>query len=226
MRILIVGTDTKIIRPIQRRLSRDGFGIDLFETFADDTMPSHITTSDVLILEDRLPGQDARLICRRLRSANHHKPVMVVSSRVSVSDRVRGLDAGADDYVTIPFSVNELAARIRALLRRNGHSGVRALGVGNLVLDPITRCVTRAGRQINLTAREFSVLKCLMRHQGRPVSREMIAIQAWNREWDGLTNEIDVFVSRLRKKTERPFERRLIHSIRGVGYAIGSGAEQ
>jgi DNA-binding response OmpR family regulator len=147
-------------------------------------------------------------------------PILMLSARNLVDDRVRGLNMGADDYLTKPFEFAELSARVSALLRRHGEPTLVPLAVADLALDPVTRVVKRGDRRVELTAKEFELLEYLMRHAGQTLTRQMIAQHVWGFEWDRLTNVIDVFVSHLRKKIELPGEPRLMHAVRGAGYAI------
>ena len=216
MRIVVIGADAELGRRIATRLSRDGFTLDVV------TGSTSLPPGDLLIVCDDPPALDARALCRDLRGADHHAPIVVTSPRVRPGDRVKTLDAGADDYLVRPFSLAELAARVRAIVRRQGGNGFRQLEVANVRLDPVTRHVFRGQHRVHLTPKEYAVLECLMRHPGRPVSRETIAAHAWNKRWDRLTNEIDVFVSRLRRKLKRAGEPELLRPVRGVGYVIGS----
>lgn len=218
MRIVVIGTDTGLTESIAARLEREGFAIDV--TTRAPTGIGALPPGDLLVLCDRPPQLDARVSCRNLRHANHRGPILVISDRGRIADRVKALDAGADDYLVDPCSLTEMAARVRALARRQGGNGFRPLEVANVRLDPITRQVYRGQRRLHLTPKEYALLECLMRHAGQPVSRETIAAHAWNKRWDRLTNEIDVFVSRLRRKLERAGEPGLLRPVRGVGYVM------
>ena len=224
MRTLLVGTNAVVNRSLTRTLADDGLTLDLLNDLKSAASFEQLPTYDLLIVSDDPPRVDARIVCRAVRAADLHVPILVTSGRRRVTDRVRGLDAGADDYIVRPFARAELRARVRALLRRRNGNAVRSLEVDNLSLDPITHKVRRGARRIQLTAKEFAVLECLMRRSGQAVSRETIAEYAWNKRWDALTNAIDVFVSRLRKKIEHPGERRLLGTVRGLGYFLRSSA--
>lgn len=223
MRALLVGNRERTGRSVGARLSREGFTIQHVQDAQRVVARSLWRTCDVVIVLDERPVLDGLRLCRDLRLSGCLLPVLMTSTRAAVADRVKGLDSGADDYLCVPFAMPELAARVRALLRRNGHTALRPLEIGDLSLDPLTRKVHRDGRHIDLTPKEFAILECLIRRPGVPVSRAAIAGEAWGKRWDGLTNEIDVFISRLRRKVERTGRRRLFYSVRGVGYALSSG---
>lgn len=179
-----------------------------------------ITTYDLIILDVMLPRMDGFGVCRHLRAMGLDVPILMLSARGMIEDRVKGLDMGSDDYLTKPFAFAELSARVRALLRRRKPSAFLLLQIADLRLDPGTRVVKRADRRIDLTPKEFALLEYLMRNAGQVLTRTMIAEHVWDFTWDRLTNVIDVFISHLRKKIELPEERRLIHAVRGVGYVL------
>jgi DNA-binding response OmpR family regulator len=180
------------------------------------------TAYDLVILDIMLPGRDGFSVCREIRRRQHDVPVLMLSARGLVEDRVAGLETGADDYLTKPFSYVELSARVRALLRRQ-RPAARLLRVADLTLDPLTRMVRRGDRRIELTQKEFALLELLMRHSGQVLTRAMIAEHVWDFHWERLTNVIDVFINHLRRKIEAGDEPRLIHTVRGVGYVIRGG---
>ena len=230
MRILVVEDETKLAELIRRTLQRDGFDVEVTRDARDATRWLHTSVCDLMVLDASLPDGDGLTLCRDVRANGHPVPILLLSTRRRVADRVNGLDAGADDYLTKPFVQRELSARARALIRRTGGPGLHRIAVGDLLLDPLTREVRRARRQIELTQKEFSLLEYLMRRANRPVSRSMIAEHVWGVLWDRRTNVIDVFVSHLRRKLDLPTEPSLLHAVRGVGYIIrppgGSGFAQ
>jgi DNA-binding response OmpR family regulator len=220
VRILVVEDEPKVARFIEGGLAEERFAVDVASDGTSALRRIEAGGYDLLILDVMLPDVDGFAVCQRVRAMGLTTPVLMLSARSMVEDRVRGLDTGADDYLTKPFDLAELRARIRALLRRHGEPTLVPLTVADLTLDPVTRVVSRSGRHIELTSKEFELLEYLMRHSGHPVTRQMIAEHVWGITWDRLTNVIDVFVSHLRGKIELPEETRLIHAIRGVGYVI------
>lgn len=177
---------------------------------------------DVIILDVVLPGADGFAICRELRRRKVTTPIMMLSARGVTEDRVRGLDSGADDYLTKPFDVAELRARVRALLRRQPSAAALMLTVGDLHLDPVARAVHRGARKVELTQKEFALLEYFMRNADQVLTRAMIGEQVWDFTWDRMTNVIDVYVNHLRRKLEDSGEPRVIHAVRGVGYVLRS----
>lgn len=220
VRILVVEDEPKVAQFIRNGLSEEQFAVDVVVDGANAVQRVRSTDYDLLILDVMLPGIDGFGVCRQVRALGVTTPILMLSARSLVDDRVQGLDAGADDYLTKPFDFTELRARVRALLRRHREPGLVPLSVADLSLDPVTRLVTRAGRRIDLTAKEFELLEYLMRHAGHALTRQMIAEHVWGFSWDRLTNVIDVFINHLRKKIELPTEPRLVHAVRGVGYVI------
>jgi DNA-binding response OmpR family regulator len=178
------------------------------------------TAYDLLILDVMLPDMDGFEVCRKVRGLGQNVPILMLSARSLVQDRVRGLNTGADDYLTKPFEFAELDARVRALMRRHREAALTPLVVSDLSLDPVTRIVKRGDRRIDLTVKEFALLEYLMRNAGHVVTRPMIAEQVWDFTWDRLTNVIEVFINHLRKKIELSGEPRLVHAVRGAGYVI------
>jgi two-component system, OmpR family, copper resistance phosphate regulon response regulator CusR len=220
VRILVIEDEPKVAQLVREALSEVELAVDLAANGASALRQIRETAYDLLILDVMHPDIDGFDICRQIRGLGLRIPILMLSARSLVDDRVRGLDAGADDYLTKPFDVTELSARVRALLRRHRQPALVPLKVADLSLDPITRLVTRANRRIELTAKEWELLEYLMRHAGQELTRQMIAEHVWGLTWDRLTNVIDVFVNHLRKKIELPNESRLVHSVRGVGYVI------
>lgn len=220
MRILVVEDEPKVARFIQDGLTDQQFAVDVATDGASALRQVESSGYDLLILDIMLPDVDGFAVCRRVRALGLTTPILMLSARSLVDDRVKGLDIGADDYLTKPFDIAELAARVRALLRRHREPTLVPLSVGDLTLDPVTRVVMRGDRRIELTSKEFDLLDYLMRHGGQTVTRQMIAEHVWGITWNRLTNVIDVFVNHLRKKVELPDESRLIHAVRGVGYVV------
>jgi DNA-binding response OmpR family regulator len=206
-------------RRVKRGLQTQGFDVEV--TLGAAAVECLRTGShDLLILD--APDPENLTICQDVRAAGSSIPIVMLSTRRRVADRVKALDAGADECLNKPLARRELGAHVRALLRRNGSPGISPIVIGDLRLDPLTRQVSRGGRRIELTSKEFALLEYLVRHAGQPLSRSMIAEHVWGIQWDRLTNVIDVFISHLRKKVDVPGDRRLLHAVRGVGYVIAN----
>lgn len=221
IRVLVVEDEPKLSAFIQKGLSERGFTVDVAGSGEAGLDLARHGSYDLVILDVVLPGASGFDVCAELRTRSLDLPILMLSARGMVDDRVRGLDAGADDYLTKPFAFAELDARVRALLRRPKPSNFLTTTVDDLVLDPVARTVQRGGRRIDLSPKEFALLQYLMRHQGEVVTRQMIAEHVWGFTWDRLTNVIDVYINHLRRKIEAPDARRLIFAIRGVGYRLG-----
>ena len=220
MRILLVEDDRKVASFIQKGLAEEGYAVDLAPDGEMGLAMGLDRLHDVIVLDVLLPGKPGFQVLRELRQARVETPVLLLTARDTVEDKVRGLDAGADDYLTKPFAFAELLARVRALLRRRTAERVPLLQVEDLVLDPATRTVRRGGEAIPLTNREFSLLEYLMRNAGRVLTRTAIAEHVWDYSFDSETNVIDVYVNYLRKKIDTGRDRKLIHTVRGVGYVL------
>jgi heavy metal response regulator len=221
MRILVVEDDKKIASLVVRGMEQAGFAVDHAEDGEDALHLALSEPYDAAIMDVMLPKLDGLTIIERMRQKKIHTPVIVLSAKRSVDDRVRGLQMGGDDYLVKPFSFTELLARVRALIRRANHEAEPTrLLMGELSLDLLTREVIRSGKKIDLQPREFSLLEYLMRNSGRVVSKTMIIEHVWGYSFDPQTNVVDVLVSRLRNKLDRDFVNKLIHTHRGVGYAL------
>jgi two-component system OmpR family response regulator len=221
MRALLVEDDATIAEFVARGLREAGFAVDR-ESDGESGLHAALRQEyDVAIVDVMLPKRDGLSLIDELRRRNVTTPVLILSARRSVDDRVRGLQAGGDDYLTKPFAFAELLARVQALLRRSTRSPLAtALSLEDLELDLLSRRVTRGGRALDLRPREFALLEYLMRNAGRVVSKTMILSHVWESQFDPQTNVVDVLVSRLRDKIDRPFERKLLHTVRGVGYVL------
>ena len=220
MRLLLVEDDPKLARSIQQGLSIESLAVDVVGTGEDGVQRARATVYDLIILDIMLPRLDGFAVCEALRSAGLDVPILMLSARGVVEDRVKGLQAGADDYLPKPFSFAELTARVHALLRRQKPSALRLLKIADLTLDPVTHIVKRGDQRIDLSAKEFALLEYLIRNTGQVLTRAMIAEHVWNFSWDRLTNVIDVYINHLRRKIETPGGARLIHAVRGVGYVL------
>jgi len=221
-RVLVVEDDVKLVRALQRGLTVEGYAVSSATTGDEGLSRATNEDYDVIVLDLMLPGLDGFSVCEELRRRDRETPVLMLTARADVHDRVRGLDGGADDYLVKPFDFNELLARLRVLVRRGPASHSRTLVVGNLRVDSDTRLVTRAGRQIELTAREFDVLEVLARTPGQVVTRSQLLKAVWNEDFDGSVNVVDVYIGYLRRKLEPPGGRPLISTVRGKGFVLGT----
>jgi DNA-binding response OmpR family regulator len=226
MRILVVEDDKAVASFVKRGLESEQYAVDAAADGEDAQALIEAASFDVIILDLVLPKVDGLDVLKYIRDRKPSPPVLILSGRARVEDRVKGLDLGADDYLTKPFSFSELSARVRALLRRSPNSFDIILRVGDLELDRAERLVRRAGRRIELTPREFALLEYLMRNAGRPVTRAMIIEHVWNFSFDTMTNVVDVYINYLRKKVDQGFEQKLIHTVRNVGYELGTGEKR
>jgi heavy metal response regulator len=219
MRILVVEDEKRIADFLARGLESAGYAVDVAANGASGIDLIHTMDYDLVILDLMLPDMDGMAVLERVRSRKVSPPVLILSARGAVDDRVQGLEMGADDYLTKPFAFVELLARVRALLRR-GQPLPERLQVGDLVLDCIRRKVSRASENIDLAPKEFSILEYLMRNKGRPLSRTMIVEHVWDMDYDGLTNIVDVYIRHLRSKIDDRWPQKLIQTVRGIGYLI------
>lgn len=220
MRILVVEDEAKVGSFIRRALEEESYAVDLCGDGPGGLELARDSSYDLIILDVMLPGMSGLQILETLRKEKLKTPVLIVTARAHVDQRVKGLDAGADDYLTKPFAIEELLARVRALLRRGTGEGTGLLQIEDLMLNPATREVTRGGQRIELTSKEYALLEYFMRNAGRVLTRPVIAEHVWNLDFDTFTNVIDVYVNYLRNKIDRGRERKLIHTVRGSGYVL------
>ncbi len=220
MRLLIVEDDVKMAALVRRGLAEDGAAVDVARSGEDALWMAAATPYDAVVLDVMLPGIDGFETCRRLRGDGVWTPVLLLTARDSVEDRVAGLDGGADDYLTKPFSFAELSARLRALVRRGQKERPAVLEVGALRLDPATRQAWRDDEPIDLSAKEFALLESFMRRPGEVLSRLDLLERAWDYGYENRSNVVDVYVRYLREKVDRPFGVRSIETVRGAGYRL------
>lgn len=227
MRILFAEDEKDLRTVTEKRLRREGFGVDACGDGQDALDLAESTDYDLIILDIMMPNCDGLTVLRRLRKKGSTVPVLLLTAKDAVSDRVAGLDAGADDYLTKPYAFDELLARIRALLRRNAAEKTDCMHVGDLRLCVAEKTVTRSGQEIRLSAKEFALLESLMRHKGQVLSRAQLENQIWDYGCDsGGSNVIDVYIRYLRRKIDEPFPKKLIHTVRGAGYVLREEPEQ
>ena len=220
MRVLVIEDEAKIRQYLKRGLTEKGFTV---AEAADGETGLHLATSeefDLVILDVMLPSRDGWSVVRELRQRGKTTPVLFLTARDAVPDRVKGLELGGDDYLVKPFAFSELLARVRSLLRRPALHPVEKLSVDDLEIDLLRHKATRGGKTLDLTAKEFSLLTLLVQRTGEVISRTLIVEQIWDMNFDGDTNVIDVAVGRLRRKVDEPFPTKLIHTVRGVGYVL------
>jgi len=222
MRILIIEDEEKMAKALRTGLEADQFSVSVAHTGEEGFFLASTETYDLVILDLMLPRRDGMEVLAALRQKGVSAPVLILTSKDTVRDRVRGLDAGADDYLVKPFAFSELLARIRALLRRGKPESGDRLRLADLEMDAAGRKVFRDGKELTLTAREFDLLEYLLRQQGRVVSREMLARDVWQEtaRYTPLDNVIDVHIAHLRRKLDEPFRKRLLHTVRGVGFVL------
>lgn len=218
-RILIIEDDEAILTFLRRGLAYDGYIVDIANDGQTGLAMARMNTPDLVVLDWMLPGLDGLEVCRRLR-ASASLPILMLTARTAVSDRVQGLDAGADDYMVKPFNLDELLARIRALLRRTRPTRPKVYKFADLILDTGTRQALRSEREIPLTAKEYELLELFLRHPRQVLTREMIYDDVWGYDFGGESNIIEVYVRYLRQKLEEGGEQRMIHTVRGMGYVL------
>jgi two-component system, OmpR family, response regulator len=220
MRILVVEDEPKMADVLRRGMTRAGLAVDVTELGQDAVVLAGATTYDAIVLDAMLPDMDGLDVCRRLRADRIWSPVLMLTARSGVPDRIDGLDAGADDYLAQPFSFDELLARLRALMRRGPVERAPILEVGELRLDPAAHRAWRGDDELELSAKEFALLEIFMRNPGHVLSRFTLLEHAWEGEYENRSNVVDVHMRQLREKVDRPFGRDSLQTVRGVGYRL------
>jgi len=220
VRVLLIEDDVTIARLLKEGLEDELYAVDVVHDGNEGYRTAVADEYDVIILDIMLPGMNGYEVCRALRNDGNKTPILMLTARDAERDIVEGLDTGADDYLAKPFSFDVLLARIRALLRRPNEKLEEILQVGDLKLDPISKKVTRASQEINLTAKEYGVLEYLMRNKGKVLSKEQIISHVWDFDADVLPNNVELFIMFLRRKIDKPFKSKLIHTVSGFGYKL------
>jgi DNA-binding response OmpR family regulator len=221
MRLLLVEDDPGVVRFVSKGLREQAYGVDTAATGDDALYQAEIKTYDVIILDVMIPGPDGFAVCNQIRKAGNRVPILMLTALDGVEDRITGLDAGADDYLAKPFAFRELLARLRALLRRSGELRPPNITVADLVVNTASQTVTRGGRRIPLTTKEYALVEFLARHAGELVRRAAIAEHVWDESFDPCSNLIEVYVNRLRRKIDADSKAPLLHTRRGAGYVFG-----
>jgi two-component system OmpR family response regulator len=222
MRLLIAEDDTKLAGTLARGLRADGYAVDVATSGEGALFNARVYDYDAVILDVMLPGIDGVEVCTALRDEKRWTPVIMLTARDGVADRIRGLDGGADDYLVKPFDYGELVARLRALIRRGAQERPQRVTIADLEVDPAAHTVTRQGQAIALTAREFALLEYLARNAGCVVTRSELLDHVWDANYDGSGNVVDVYIGYLRRKLDDPFDVPLIRTVRGAGFVIGA----
>jgi DNA-binding response OmpR family regulator len=225
MRLLLVEDDPGVLRFVLKGLREQAYAVDTATNGDDALYQAEINTYDLIILDVMIPGRDGFTVCKQIRSTGDRVPILMLTARDGVEDRIAGLDAGADDYLTKPFAFRELLARLRALLRRSGELRPADITVADLVVDTAGQTVMRGGRRIALTTKEYALVEFLARNAGRVVGRAAIAQHVWDETFDPFSNLIEVYVNRLRRKIDADSKLPLLHTRRGAGYLFGPVAE-
>jgi two-component system response regulator MprA len=220
VRILVVDDEPAVRDAVQRALGFEGYKVDLAADGREALEAVSLNPPDAIVLDVLMPNMDGLEVCRKIRAAGNRTPILMLTARETVADRVSGLDAGADDYLVKPFALQELLARLRALLRRSGADDAVVVKYADLELDPERHIVTRGERQIELTRTEFLLLELLLRHAGKVLPRSVILEEVWGYDFETSSNSLEVYVGYLRRKTEAEGEPRLIQTVRGVGYVL------
>lgn len=220
MRILVVEDEKRLAEVVKKGLAEEGYAVDIAYDGEEGQYMAESTPYDLVILDIMLPKKDGITVCRELRLKGINTPILMLTAKDSVEDRVKGLDSGADDYLVKPFAFSELLARVRALLRREALSKAPKLQVGDLVMDTLTREVWRGDKKIELTTKEYALLEYLMRHPNMVVTRTMLMEKVWDFDFEGISNVIDVYIRRLRYKLDKEGEESIIETVRGAGYRL------
>ncbi|EKE06303.1 MAG: Response regulator receiver protein [uncultured bacterium] len=220
MRILIIEDEKRLSNIIKKGFTEDGFAVDQAFDGEEGQYLAESEQYDLIILDLMLPKIDGIEVCKNLRAKNIKTPILMLTARSTMEDKVSGLDSGADDYITKPFSFVEFRSRVHALIRRSHQETSPSLSANGLILDPLKHVVTREGKRISLTPKEFAVLELLLRHKGEVVSRTMIIEHVWDYNFDGMSNIVDVFLVNLRKKIDKGYKIKIIKTVHGVGYII------
>jgi heavy metal response regulator len=220
MRILLIEDDKRLAKFMEKGLTEEQYSVDMVHDGVDGVLWATTYEYDLIVLDIMLPKKDGITVCKEIRNKGVESQVIMLTARDSVDDKIKGLDAGADDYLAKPFSFDELLARIRALLRRMQKNKHPVLQVADLILDPVSHTVTRQGREILLTGKEYALLEYLMRNRDKVVTETNIIEHVWNTQIESHTNVINVYIHYLRNKIEKGFDTKLIHTIRSVGYIL------
>jgi two-component system copper resistance phosphate regulon response regulator CusR len=220
MKILVIEDERKTAAYVRKGLTENGFDVDVSKDGAKGLQLGQAGAYDLLILDIMLPERDGWSVMSELRRAGKQVPVLFLTARDALEDRIKGLELGADDYLVKPFAFSELLARVRSILRRTAGKQAEMLRIGDLEIDLLRHRATRSRRRLDLTPKEFALVALLARHRGEVLSRPFLAEQVWDMRWEGDTNVVDVHVRRLRSKLDDPFPQKLIHTVRGVGYVL------
>ena len=226
MRVLVVEDEPRMAALIRQGLVEEAYAVDTVGRGDEVLSWVQSATYDIIVLDVMLPGMNGLEVCHQLRQTGYQMPVLMLTARDTLPDKVKGLDSGADDYLVKPFAIEELTARLRALARREGPSKRAELTVADLILDPATKLAQRDGRFIELTAKEYALLETLMRHPNHVLSRDQIIDHVWDMEYESGSKLIEVYIHALRKKIDDDFPVKLIHTVRGMGYRIGEQYEK
>jgi two-component system copper resistance phosphate regulon response regulator CusR len=225
MRVLIVEDDRKVAAFLKQGLKEELYAVDVCHDGEEALYFAGVNQYDMIILDVMLPKKNGFEVCRELRGRSIHTPILMLTARTHVEDKIKGLHEGADDYLVKPFDFEELLARIQALLRRTQDYKSNTLKVGDLELNPVSRKITREGKPVILTGKEYSLLEYLMRNKGRIITQAMIIEHVWDMNYEGLSNVVNVYINHLREKIDKDFAVKYIHTVRGMGYTINETAD-